>query len=632
LRDGKYLDAVKMFQAATQEDPQFALAYSRLAEADSVLGYDGDAEQASRKAVDLSQQLPLAEKYLIEATHAQVTKDNQKAIKAYENLATSAPDNADVEYALGTLYTEAGQYDKARLQLSNLLKSDPKNIKALRQLGIVEITDGQPQAALEPLNKGLSLTIQTDNQEMKALILHAIGLSYSSMNKPDDAMRNYQEALAINRQLGLKRALATNLLGIASVQDSQGKPDAALSGYNQALQLQREIGMKKEVGDTLIFIGAVYQSKGDYDKALEDYKEALQIRRETGGENIQALCLNNIGNVYLGKGDNDNALIYFQQALELREKLKTSDGIAETLASIGQVYTNTGRYDEALPVFMRSLDLRRKDGNTRGVAEESHDVGMVFEYQGRLGAAVSGLQDAVKGYQAVGDHSSYMVDLLNDLAEALAQAGRGSESGPLLQEAQKMASTLKNEIAQAEILNTQGDVQRYNGDWKAAKGLYDQALRAASLGKDPDEILISKLHLAEAALVEGRTQSAVRDLRSLAQQADSRGLRYLSLQSSVDLAEAMISGKDYSHAQQDLQTDLSTSEKLGSRYQSARIHYLLGNALRLNGNTADASAQYRQALSVIDDMRKEPGAEKLLDRADLKALTAQASQFAPAQN
>ncbi len=52
---------------------------------------------------------------------------------------------------------------------------------------------------------------------------------------------------------------------------------------------------------------------------------------------------------------------------------------------------------------MRSLDLRRKDGNTRGVAEESHDVGMVFEYQGRLGAAVSGLQDAVKGYESVGD-------------------------------------------------------------------------------------------------------------------------------------------------------------------------------------------------------------------------------------
>jgi tetratricopeptide (TPR) repeat protein len=438
--------------------------------------------------------------------------------------------------------------------------------------------------------------------------------------------------MAINRRLGLKRALAANLLEIASVQDSQGKPDAALAGYNQALQLQREIGMKKEVGDTLIFIGAAYQSKGDYDKALQNYKEALQIHRDTGDENIQALCLNNIGNVYSGKGDTDNALIYLQQALQLREKLKSSDGIAETLATIGQVYTNTGRYDEALPAFMRSLDLRRKDGNTRGVAEESHDIGMVFQYEGRLGAAVNDLQDAVKGYRAVGDHSSYMVELLNDLAEALAQAGRGSESGPLLQEAQSMARTLSNEVDQAEILNTQGNVQRYRGDWKAAQGFYDQALRAASRGTDPDQVLISKLHLAEAALGEGRAPSAVHDFRNLAQQAGSRGLKYLSLQSSVDMAEAMISSKDYSHAQQELQTDLLTSEKLGSRYQSARIHYFLGNALRLSGNPADASGHYRQALSLIDDMRKEPGAEKLLERADLKSLFAQASQFAPAKN
>lgn len=49
LRDGKNLDAIKVLQSATNEDANFALAYSRLADADSALGYDADAEQASRK-------------------------------------------------------------------------------------------------------------------------------------------------------------------------------------------------------------------------------------------------------------------------------------------------------------------------------------------------------------------------------------------------------------------------------------------------------------------------------------------------------------------------------------------------------------------------------------------------------
>src|SRR4029077_1933925 len=72
LRDGQNLDAVKALQSAVKEDPQFALAYSRLADADSALGYDNAAEQASRRAVELASDLPTVEKYLITASHAHI--------------------------------------------------------------------------------------------------------------------------------------------------------------------------------------------------------------------------------------------------------------------------------------------------------------------------------------------------------------------------------------------------------------------------------------------------------------------------------------------------------------------------------------------------------------------------------
>jgi eukaryotic-like serine/threonine-protein kinase len=630
LRDGKNLQAVQAFDSARKEDPGFTLAYSRLAEADSALGYDSDAEQASQKAMELSESLPLTEKYVIQAAHARVMKDNQKAIEAYENLAKSVPDDSDVELTLASLYTDTGAYDKARAQLSKLLDTNPKNAKALWQKGVVEIMNDNPQAALEPLNQGFSLAVQTDNQELKALILQAMGLSYRVMNKPDDAMSSYQDAMTINRRLGLKRNLAGNLLEMANVHTSQGKADVALDNYKQALRLQREIGMKKEVGDTLIGLGALYQSMGNYDQALQNYKDSLQIQRDAGDENYQALCLNNIGGVYLAKGDTDNALTYFQQALHVREKLKVPGDIADTLASLGQVYTTTGKYDEALASFMRALDLRRQGGDARGAAEESHQMGLVFQYQGRFGAAVTSMEDAVKGYRALGDRSGDMADLLNDLAAALAKAGRGSESEPLLKEAQTMAQSLKNEGIQAAVLSTQGDVQRYRGDWNAARTYYDQASRMASRGNDPEQRLISKLHLAEVGLAQGQLQSAMRDFRNLAQQADGRNLKYLSLLCSVDLAEAMISAKDYSHAQQELERALGRSEKLGTRFLSARIHYLLGSALRRNGNGTDAASHYRRAISLINDVSKEPGAEKLTERLDIRDLYAESTRWAAA--
>ena len=630
LRDGKNLDAVNALQSATKEDSEFALAYSRLAEADSALGYDADAEQASRKAVELSQQLPLAEKYLIQATHARVMKDNKKAIEAYENLAKSMPDNSDVESALGSLYTDTGAYDKARTQLSRLLQADPKNTKALWQMGVVEMMNDNPQAALEPFNQALSLAVQTDNQELKALILQAMGISYRVMNKPDEAMRDYQDSLAINRRLGLKRNLAGNLVEMATLLSNQGKADSALDNYNQALQLQRDIGMKKEVGDTLIDRGVLYQTKGDYERALQDYKESLEIQRDAGDENYQALCLNNIGGAYLSKGDTDNALTYLQQALQLRQKLNVGGDIADTLATLGEVNSTTGQFNEALTSYMRALDLYRRAGNAHGAAEQSHQMGLVFEYQGRIGAAVNAMQDAVNGYRTLGDRSAEMVDFLVDLADVLAQAGRGNDSAPLLQEAQDLARGLKSDRAQAELLKTEGDVEYFRGNLPAAQKSYSQAVQAAVRVPDKDQALLCRLHLAEVSLGQGHAPSALHDLRALAQQANARNLKYISLLGSVDLAEAMVGSKDYSHAGQELQGDLGKSEKLGSRYQTARIHYLLGNALRFAGNNAEAAGHYRQALSLLDEIRKEPGAERFAERSDVKPMVAQASQFATA--
>ncbi len=57
MRQGKPLEAIKPLQSATRLDPQFAMAFSKLSEAQSALGYDNDADESSRKAVDLSDNL-----------------------------------------------------------------------------------------------------------------------------------------------------------------------------------------------------------------------------------------------------------------------------------------------------------------------------------------------------------------------------------------------------------------------------------------------------------------------------------------------------------------------------------------------------------------------------------------------
>jgi tetratricopeptide (TPR) repeat protein len=221
-----------------------------------------------------------------------------------------------------------------------------------------------------------------------------------------------------------------------------------------------------------------------------------------------------------------------------------------------------------------------------------------------------------------------MLQTLNDFGEGLANAGRGAEAAKILEEAQSLAAELKNDERMSGVLNTRGDVLLYAGDFKGAKSLYQQGLQSAYRAKAQENILISKLNLAEVAIAEGRSQPAMGDLRAIVPQADSLDFKYLSLEGSVELGEALIKSRNYSQALQELQTALSKSEKLGTRFLTLRIHYLFGNALRLSGNSAEAAGHYHQTLALLDEMKKEPGAERLSDRADIKSIYAEATRWA----
>ena len=627
LRQGRYLEAQKQLQASIQQDPEFALAYSRLAQADANLGYDNEAEQAARKAVDLSEALPPQEKYRIVASHAGIMKDYPKAIEAYENLAKASPGDSDVQFALGSLYEETGAFQKAREHYAAVLKADPQSVEALWKMGCVEIEGDNPQGSLDYLNRGLTLSIELENDEKKALILQAIGNAYQLMNKPEEALRNFQESLAIQRRLGQKRGVAASLNGMAQVYSLLGKPDAALASFNETLKVEQEMGAKKEAGNTLIDLANFYEDRGQHDQALKMYKESLVIQREAGDETNQALCLNNIGNCHFSKGDYEDALTYYQQALELREKLKVPNEIAETVHNLAETNVKLGQYDQALSQYLRALDLHRSAGDKRTAAIDSYGLGTLYGHQGRYGAALNSEQEALKTFRELQDRSPTMADILGSYGGALAEAGRCEEGQKTLDEALSLARELKSQPRVAQTLNFQGDSAFYRGDFKSAQTLYGQALQAASHTKDRDQVQASKIGLAKVAMREGRSREAISSLKALAQEADSLGLKYLSVECSVDLGEALVNNKDHSRARQELEPALGKAEKLGLRTLLAKDHYLLATALRATGNGTEATPHYREALRLLDEIRKEAGAEKIIERADLKPIYAESTRW-----
>ena len=619
-RDGKNLEAQKQFEAATKADPNFALAFSKLAQTYSSLGYDNEAEQSAQKAVLLSQDLPESERYLISAIRAQVTKNYPEAIKAYENLAQASPDNSDVQSALASLYKDSGNLAKAREYYQKLLTTNPKDVAATLELGRVAIKSGDGQGSLDPLSRAYTLAIQMDNQEQEAASLHFMAVAYWILNKPEESLRNEEQALAIWRRIGQKRGLALSLNEMAIVQASLGKPKDALTNFQEALQIRREIGDKRGLGDTLIDFGNFYNDGGDHDQALKMYKEALQLQRDLGNESLQAICLNNIGTAYSDKGQYEDSLTYYQQALQLREKSQVPRDIVEAVHNLGETSVEMGQYDQAISYYLRALDLRRSMDDPRGAAIESYSLGTLFDYQGRFGAAINSKQEALTNFREFKDRTTWMTKMLDGAAEALILAGRGDEAKSYLDEALSLARELKIDGMIAEALGFQGDMFFYRGDFKSARASYTQALQIALRSKEPDTVLLAKASLAKVEVQEKRTTEAISSLRSLVQQADDLGLKYTSVESSIFMAEAMMQSHDYSHARQELTRALALSDKLGMQPLNARAHYLLAAIEQNSGNDSDAYDHYREALRLVDLMKKDPGAEKLLQRADFKAI------------
>lgn len=625
-RDGKDLDAQQQFQTATTADPNFALAYAKLADAYSDLGHDDLAQTASRRALELSDALPAQERYLIEADNARINNNTQKAIDAYQQLASADPSDTDVQFSLAGLYEQQGDYKAAKQRLATVLANDPKNVEALLANGRVEIKSGDAQGGLDFLSRALPLATELDNQEEKASILQATGNAYISMNRVDDALRNYQESLAIKKQIPDERGEASSLDQIAYIEDKQGKPDQALAMMQQALALRRQIRDQVGIGSSLINIGTFYHDHAKPEDALKNYMEALQIERQLGDPGSQALCLQNIGSIKMDQGAYQESLTYLEQAYELRQKLNIPDDLADSLHNLAEVNVKLGQYDTALSDYLKAIETYRSANDQRGVAIEDNGMAKIFATQGRYGAALAAMKEALNILQQSKETTSLTVEVVGGWGDLLAQVGRSADGRASLEQALHVAQQIQNNWAAALATNWIGDAYFYQGDYAGAHQQYDHALEIATRTADKETILLSKVNRAKTELAMGHAAAVIPDLKKLAQDADIAGLKSLSVECAFYLDQALAETRAATTAEQDLSLTQARAENLGLRILQAKVQALQGTLLAKSGHAADAAIHDREAVRILDAISKEDNSSGILNRADLKSVYADAQK------
>ena len=225
LRSFDALSARELLRKAAAAAPTHALSHAALADASGMLGYDQEAREEAKRALDLSAGLARAERLSIEGRYFESTHAWDRAIATYETLRREHPDNAEYGLRLAAVQTRSGAGRRAI-----------ETVQALRAL---------PSAAHDP---------RLDLAECEA------ALAASDLRRARTvAQRAAQEGAAVGMRILVAQA---RLLESRALLQS-GEPQMALTAAADSQQLYLAAGHRPGVARALMESAGVLTQLGD---------------------------------------------------------------------------------------------------------------------------------------------------------------------------------------------------------------------------------------------------------------------------------------------------------------------------------------------------------------------------------
>ena len=231
------------------------------------------------------------------------------------NAAISA-NTAPLLYKRGDLYLRTGELDKAVADYTEILKSQPDDIKAHYRLALAYRVKGDPKAAIAEYDKIVTLQPQeADAYNGRGLVRLSTDpkgalsdFSKAIQAMPDDAFAYFNRAAALHLQKDDKAALldydkaiaidkrAAYLTGRGQSYAALGDEDKALADFNEAIQLDGKYPVAYEGR------GKIRLAHGQFAVAIRDLSQAIRLN-PTDSE-----ALFNRGMAYYRNGDTEKAL------------------------------------------------------------------------------------------------------------------------------------------------------------------------------------------------------------------------------------------------------------------------------------------------------------------------------------
>ena len=407
------LGARALLEKARAADPAHALTRAALAEAWSVLGYDGRAEEEARNALDRATSLSREDRLSIEGRYLEAIRQWDKAIEIYRTLFNFFPDNLEYGLRLASVQESAGKGKEAF-----------ETLAALRRL---------------PAPAGSDPRID---------VAEAVTARYLSESRRgrEAAARAAQTALA----LGARHVLARARFEEGSNLQNLGQMDEAVTALGEAERLFREVGDQRGMAGSMNNRALVLAGRGDLESAERLSLEALAVYRAIGNKSGEALMVGNLGNIEYFRGNLAGARRRWEQTLPTYREIGEKDGAARMLNNIASVLGEQGDIGGARSMFEQALALYREVGHKSGVGSALGNIGRCWHQQGDLAAAERAYGESLAIWREIGDEQ-YAAGVVLDYGRLLRDKGQPAGARRAFDEALALQVKMKQESEAAEV-------------------------------------------------------------------------------------------------------------------------------------------------------------------------------------
>jgi tetratricopeptide (TPR) repeat protein len=329
-------------------------------------------------------------------------KHYNMVVREYTQAVEIYPNNADVNYALGQMYQQAGDYDKALAPYQRAMRDSAVEVLAQVSSATCLMAQGRPEIAIQQLEEALQIVRRNPANALDPAVWAARpreeGEEHQApeveismlLAKAYERTGRQEQMQAILRQIKQMSTYQDEVSSaLAGISAKQGDIDSALQEY---AELVRHYRGKRQTESAISVLhemirlapqdprahdelAGIYINRGLLDEAIAELRLLADIYHRHRQPDMAGTTLQRIGELYAEMGDNESALINMHRAAELNPgsmdllravvgfclQLGRGKDAAQYQVIIARHYVETHQVKEAVAALQQLITIDRSN-------------------------------------------------------------------------------------------------------------------------------------------------------------------------------------------------------------------------------------------------------------------------------